>query len=158
MIKSNDYTLLDVSDIVFVDAPGTGFGRIMGPGKETAFWGNDPDTHAFERFIRRFLNKYNKWNSPKYLLGESYGTLRNAMLAANLQDVRFNGLIMLSQILDFDNNADGQQFDPGPEQAYALALPTYAAIVDDVVWCTRIELPIGHHHAPRPKRPHVQQQ
>jgi hypothetical protein len=50
------------------------------------------------------------------------------MLAANLQDVRFNGLIMLSQILDFDNNADGQQFDPGPEQAYALALPTYAAI------------------------------
>ncbi len=127
-IINNDYTLLDVSDIVFVDAPGTGFGRIMGPGKETAFWGNDPDTHAFERFIRRFLNKYNKWNSPKYLLGESYGTLRNAMLAANLQDVRFNGLIMLSQILDFDNNADGQQFDPGPEQAYALALPTYAAI------------------------------
>jgi carboxypeptidase C (cathepsin A) len=127
-IINNDYTLLDVSDIVFVDAPGTGFGRIMGPGKETAFWGNDPDTHAFERFIRRFLNKYNKWNSPKYLLGESCGTLRNAMLAANLQDVRFNGLIMLSQILDFDNNADGQQFDPGPEQAYALALPTYAAI------------------------------
>jgi carboxypeptidase C (cathepsin A) len=127
-IINNDYTLLDASDIVFVDAPGTGFGRIMGPGKETAFWGDDPDMHAFERFIRRFLSQYDKWNSSKYLLGESYGTLRNAMLVADLRDVHFNGLIMLSQILDFDNNADGQQFNPGPEEAYALALPTYAAV------------------------------
>jgi carboxypeptidase C (cathepsin A) len=127
-IINNEYTLLDVSDLVFVDAPGTGFGRVVGPNKEAAFWGNDPDTHAFERFVRRFLTKYNKWNSAKYLLGESYGTLRNAMLAANLPDVRFNGLIMLSQILDLNNYADGQQLNPGMEQAYALALPTYAAV------------------------------
>ena len=125
-IINNEYTLLDVSDIVFIDAPGTGFGRIIG--KKAAFWGTDPDTHAFERFIHRFLTKYDKWNSPKYLVGESYGTLRNAMLVANLQDVRFNGIIMLSQILNFNDYADGEQFNPGLDEAYALALPTYAAV------------------------------
>jgi carboxypeptidase C (cathepsin A) len=124
---NNEYSLLDVSDVVFIDAPGTGFGRILGPNKEKAFWGDEQDAHAFDRFIRRFLTKYDRWNSPKYLLGESYGTTRTAMLAASLQGVDLNGVIMLSQILDFNNNADGQQYSPGSEQAYALALPTYAA-------------------------------
>src|SRR5258707_167195 len=99
----------------------------MGKDKEKAFWGDEQDAHAFDRFIRRFLTKYDRWNSPKYLLGESYGTTRTAMLAASLQGVDLNGVIMLSQILDFNNNADGQQYSPGTEQAYALALPTYSA-------------------------------
>ena len=73
-IINNQYSLLDVSDVVFIDAPGTGFSRIFGKEKEKAFWGTDQDAHAFERFIRRFLTKYDRWNSPKYLLGESYGT------------------------------------------------------------------------------------
>jgi carboxypeptidase C (cathepsin A) len=126
-IVNNDSSLLDVSDVVFIDAPGTGFSRIFGKDKEKAFWGVDPDAHAFDRFIRRFLTKYERWNSPKYLLGESYGTPRSAVLSAVLQNVDLNGIILLSQILSFDDAADGAKFNPGVDQAYALALPSYAA-------------------------------
>jgi carboxypeptidase C (cathepsin A) len=126
-IVNNDYSLLDVSDVVFIDAPGTGFSRIMGKDKEKAFWGTDQDAHAFERFIRRFLTKYDRWNSPKYLFGESYGTPRSAVLSADLENVDLNGIILLSQILSFDNSVDGPKWNPGVDQAYALALPTYAA-------------------------------
>jgi carboxypeptidase C (cathepsin A) len=126
-IVNNDYSLLDVSDVVFIDAPGTGFSRIMGKDREKAFWGVDQDAHAFERFIRRFLTKYDRWNSPKYLFGESYGTPRSAVLSADLQNVDLNGIILLSQILSFDNSVDGPKWNPGVDQAYALALPTYAA-------------------------------
>jgi carboxypeptidase C (cathepsin A) len=126
-IVNNDYSLLDVSDVVFIDAPGTGFSRIMGKDKEKAFWGTDPDAHAFDRFIRRFLTKYDRWNSPKYLFGESYGTPRSAVLSADLENVDLNGIILLSQILSFDNSVDGPKWNPGVDQAYALALPTYAA-------------------------------
>ncbi len=124
---SNEYTLLDVSDLVFIDAPGTGFSRIFGKGKEEAFWGLDADARAFEKFIRRFLTKYNRWNSPKYLFGESYGTPRSAVLSADLNGVDLNGIVLLSAILSFDNSADGPKVNPGVDQAYALALPTYAA-------------------------------
>ena len=126
-IVNNDFSLLDVSDVVFIDAPGTGFSRIFGKDKEKAFWGVDPDAHAFDRFIRRFLTKYDRWNSPKYLFGESYGTPRSAVLSAVLQNVDLNGIILLSQILSFDNSVDGPKLNPGVDQAYALALPTYAA-------------------------------
>jgi carboxypeptidase C (cathepsin A) len=126
-IVNNEYSLLDVSDVVFIDAPGTGFSRIMGKDKEKAFWGTDQDAHAFERFIRRFLTKYERWNSPKYLFGESYGTPRSAVLSAALQNVDLNGIVLLSAILSFDNSVDGPKWNPGVDQAYALALPTYAA-------------------------------
>lgn len=126
-IVNNDSSLLDVSDLVFIDAPGTGFSRILGKDKEKAFWGTDQDAHAFERFIRRFLTKYERWNSPKYLFGESYGTPRSAVLSAALQNVDLNGIVLLSAILSFDNSADGPKWNPGVDQAYALALPTYAA-------------------------------
>ena len=126
-IVNNDYSLLDVSDLVFIDAPGTGFSRIMGKDKDKAFWGVDQDAHAFERFIRRFLTKYDRWNSPKYLFGESYGTPRSAVLSADLHNVDLNGIVLLSQILSFDNSVDGPKWNPGVDQAYALALPTYAA-------------------------------
>src|SRR5271170_5016096 len=126
-IVENQYSLLDVADLVFIDAPGTGFSRIMGKDKEKAFWGVDQDAHAFERFIRRFLTKYDRWNSPKYLFGESYGTPRSAVLSAALKNVDLNGIVLLSTILSFDNSPDGPQWNPGVDQAYALALPTYAA-------------------------------
>ena len=126
-ITSNEYSLLDVTDLVFIDAPGTGFSRILGKDKEKAFWGTDQDAHAFERFIRRFLTKHERWNSPKYLFGESYGTPRSAVLAALLQSVDLNGIVLLSAILSFDNSVDGPKWNPGVDQAYALALPTYAA-------------------------------
>ncbi len=126
-IVNNEDSLLDVSDVVFIDAPGTGLSRTFGKNKSEAFYGVDADGHAFERFIRRFLSKYNRWNSPKYLFGESYGTPRSAVLAADLRSVDLNGIILLSQILSFDNSVDGPQANPGIDQAYALALPTMAA-------------------------------
>ena len=126
-IISNGASLLDVSDLVFIDAPGTGFSRIMGKDKEKAFWGTDQDAHAFERFIRRFLSKFDRWNSPKYLLGESYGTPRSAVLSAMLHNVDLNGMVLLSVTLSFDNWGDGPRWNPGIEQPYALMLPTFAA-------------------------------
>ena len=126
-IVNNEDSLLDVSDVVFIDAPGTGMSRTFGRNKSEAFYGVDADGHAFERFIRRFLSKYNRWNSPKYLFGESYGTPRSAVLAADLRSVDLNGVILLSQILSFDNSVDGPTANPGVDQAYALALPTMAA-------------------------------
>ena len=126
-IVNNQYSLLDVADVVFVDAPGTGMSRTFGKNKADAFYGVDADGHAFERFIRRFLSKYDRWNSPKYIFGESYGTPRSAVLAADLRSVDLNGIILLSQILSFDNSVDGPEENPGVDQPYALALPTYAA-------------------------------
>ena len=126
----NSYSLLDSSDLVFIDAPGTGFGRIEGKNKEKAFWGVDPDVQAFANFITQFLSQYDRWNSPKYLFGESYGTPRSANLINVLEtdrDIDFNGVILLSQILDFDLSIDGPQTNPGMDLPYEVALPTYAA-------------------------------
>jgi carboxypeptidase C (cathepsin A) len=129
-VVNNEYSLLDVSDLVFVDAPGAGFSRISGKDREKAFYGVDQDAYAFADFIVQFLAKYSRWNSAKYLFGESYGTTRSAVLANLLETGRavdFNGVIMLSQILSFDCSADFPQFNPGVELPYQLALPTYAA-------------------------------
>jgi carboxypeptidase C (cathepsin A) len=129
-LVENAYSLLDASDIVFIDAPGTGFSRIAGKDKEKAFWGVDQDAYAFGEFIKGFLSKYGRWNSPKYLFGESYGTPRTAVLVNALEtgdDIDFNGVIMLSQILNFDLSADAPGFNPGTDEAYIVSLPTYAA-------------------------------
>jgi len=126
----NDYTLLDTSDLVFVDAPGTGFGHLRGADKEKAYYGVDQDAHAFANFIVEFLSRHNRWNSPKYLFGESYGTTRSAALANILQSEKsldLNGIILLSQVLNFDDGVDAPQFNPGVDLPYALALPTYTA-------------------------------
>jgi carboxypeptidase C (cathepsin A) len=129
-ITNNDYSLLDASDLVFIDAPGTGFGHLRGKDKEKAFFGVDPDADAFANFIEEFISRHGRWNSPKFIFGESYGTTRAAVLARVLQDkhrIDLNGVIFLSQILSFDNSVDEPQFNPGVDQSYALALPTYAA-------------------------------
>jgi carboxypeptidase C (cathepsin A) len=124
---ANQYSLLDASDLVFIDAPGTGFSRTFGKDRAKAFYGVDGDGQAFDHFIRKFLTKYDRWNSPKYLFGESYGTPRSAVLAADLRGVDLNGIVLLSQILSFDNSVDDPNQNPGVDQAYALALPSYAA-------------------------------
>jgi carboxypeptidase C (cathepsin A) len=129
-VVNNDYSLLDVSDLVFVDAPGTGFSRIAGKDREKAFYGVDQDAWAFSDFIVQFLSKYGRWNSPKYLFGESYGTTRSAVLTRVLEterNVDFNGVILLSQILNFSLDSDFPDFNPGVDLAYQLNLPTYAA-------------------------------
>ncbi|MGA8109518.1 MAG: peptidase S10 [Acidobacteriaceae bacterium] len=126
-IVNNQNSLLDTTDLVFIDAPGTGFSRTYGRDRAKAFYGIDADGQAFNHFIRKFLTKYGRWNSPKYLFGESYGTPRSAVLSADLNGVDLNGIILLSQILSFDNSIDAPDVNPGVDQAYALALPTYAA-------------------------------
>lgn len=129
-LVDNSYSLLDASDLVFIDAPGTGFSRIAGKDKEKAFYGVDPDAYAFGEFIKGFLSQYGRWNSPKYLFGESYGTPRSAVVVNNLEtgnDIDFNGVVLLSQILNFDLSADTPALNPGSDQAYITTLPTYAA-------------------------------
>jgi carboxypeptidase C (cathepsin A) len=129
-IVNNEYSLLDATDLVFVDAPGTGFSRIAGKDREKAFYGVDADAEAFADFISQFLAKYGRWNSPKYLFGESYGTTRSAALINLLETARvidFNGVILLSQVLCYDINADSPQFNPGIDLPYQLALPSYTA-------------------------------
>ncbi|MES2222276.1 MAG: peptidase S10 [Acidobacteriota bacterium] len=129
-LENNDYSLLDASDLVFIDMPGTGFGRLYGKDKEKAFWGVDQDANAFARFIARFLGTYNRWNSPRYLFGESYGTTRSAVLANILQSqkgIDLNGVMLLSQVLNFGDLPDGSKLNPGNDLPYELALPTYAA-------------------------------
>src|ERR1700689_3893927 len=129
-LVNNGSSLLDVSDLVFIDAPGTGFSRIAGKNKEKAFYGLDPDAHAFAEFISQFLSKYGRWNSPKFLFGESYGTPRSAVLINELESDRsidFNGVILLSQILSFDLSPDRPTSNPGIDTPYETVLPTYAA-------------------------------
>jgi carboxypeptidase C (cathepsin A) len=126
----NANSLLDVSDLVFVDMPGTGFGRLMGKDPEKAFWGVDEDANAFARFIARFITKYSRWNSPKYIFGESYRTTRSAVLAdilENNKSIDLNGVILLSQIFNFTTDIDFPQVNPGVDLPYVLGLPTYAA-------------------------------
>ncbi|MHB8303463.1 MAG: S10 family peptidase [Acidobacteriaceae bacterium] len=129
-LENNAYSLLDTSDLVFIDMPGTGFGRLYGKDTAKAFWGVDQDGHAFARFIARFITKYNRWNSPKYLFGESYGTTRSAVLSNMLENgkgIDLNGVILLSQVLNFGDLPDGPQGDPGNDMPYQLELPTFAA-------------------------------
>jgi carboxypeptidase C (cathepsin A) len=143
-IVNNDYSLLDASDLVFVDAPGTGFSRIAGKNKEKEFYGVDQDAHAFAEFIVAYLTKYARWNSPKYIFGESYGTPRSAVLVNLLEQeyhVDVNGVIMLSQILSFDLSVDRAEGNPGIDLPYIVALPTYAASA----WY--------HHKLPGPNSP-----
>ncbi|HUY94269.1 MAG TPA: hypothetical protein VMU71_03180 [Terracidiphilus sp.] len=129
-MEDNSNSLLDVSDLVFVDMPGTGFGRLLGKDADKAFWGVDEDANAFARFIQRFLTKYDRWNSPKFIFGESYGTTRSAVLSnilENNKNIDLNGVILLSQIFNFTTDIDGPQGNPGVDLPYVLALPTYAA-------------------------------
>jgi carboxypeptidase C (cathepsin A) len=129
-LVNNSSSLLDATDLVFIDAPGTGFSRIAGKDKEKAFYGVDQDAYAFAEFISQFLTKYGRWNSPKYLFGESYGTPRSAVLINQLEadrSIDFNGVILLSQILNFDLSPDRPTSNPGVDLPYQTVLPTYAA-------------------------------
>jgi len=126
----NSNSLLDVSDEVFIDMPGTGFGRLAGKDAGKAFWGVDQDAEAFARFIARFLVKYGRWNSPKFLFGESYGTMRSAVLAnilENEKSIDLNGVMMLGQIFNAPMAMGVGGSKPGMDLPYALVLPTYAA-------------------------------
>ncbi len=120
----NQYSILDKTDLVFIDAPLTGFSRAVGKGTTKDFAGVDQDLKAFDKFIQRWVTVNQRWNSPKYLFGESYGTTRSAGLAASLQSsgISLNGIVLLSSILNYNVMA------PGLDTAYVGNLPSYAAI------------------------------
>jgi carboxypeptidase C (cathepsin A) len=120
----NQYSLLDRTDLVFIDAPLCGFSRAVGKGTAKDFAGVDQDVKAFEKFITRYITVNQRWNSPKYLFGESYGTPRSAALVAALNNdgIEFNGVVLLSSVLNYYVNAPGYDLDP------VRYLPSYAAI------------------------------
>ena len=124
-IVSNDQTLLDKTDMVFIDMPNTGFGRIVGAGTPKTFFGLDQDVAAFSGFIQRYITKFARWNSPRFLYGESYGTTRSAALVNSLQQagISMNGVVLQSSILNF---AEDDLFG-SDDNGYMLYLPTEAA-------------------------------
>lgn len=117
----NPYSILPFSDIVFIDAPGAGWSRIAEKAKKE-LWGVDGDLFAFSQFIRRWLVLNHRWNSPKYLFGESYGTVRGAGLSYRLQQdgVNLTGITLISNILDYSYVYDRS------DQSYVGFFPTYA--------------------------------
>ena len=120
----NQYSLLGVSDLVFIDAVGAGYSRPVGKATEKDFAGTDQDVRAFDRFITRYVSINQRWNSPKFLFGESYGTTRSAALVDALQNdgMYFNGVVLMSSILNYGIRAAGY------DRESVGYLPTYAAI------------------------------
>lgn len=103
--ETNPFFLIQQTDLVFIDPIGTGYSRVVGKGKNESYWGLNEDAASIAQFIRRWLTRHNRWLSPKYLLGESFGTTRAAAIAETLegngQEVALNGLILISQALDY---------------------------------------------------------
>ena len=126
-IVDNPHSLLDVTDIVFIDPVGTGFSHALGDTPPSDFWGVTKDAQSIAQFIRLWLNENGRWNSPKYLGGESYGTTRSAAVLNQLEgaynDVSLNGVLLISTVLDFGAGADTQ----GNEMTHILNLPSMAA-------------------------------
>lgn len=126
-LKDNPWTILRATDLVFVDPVGTGFSHALGEKKDEDFWGYDQDADSVAEFIRTYITIHGRWNSPKYLLGESYGGVRTAMLVPRLQQdlsIGLSGLILVSPAL----NLGTLPFDiSGNDLPYATHLPAYAA-------------------------------
>lgn len=107
-IVSNSQCLLDITDLVFVDPIGTGYSVPVGSGKGADFWGLNEDASSVAQFIRTWITENKRWNSPKYIAGESFGTTRAAAVAAELegagQNVALNGLVLISQAVDYQGS------------------------------------------------------
>jgi carboxypeptidase C (cathepsin A) len=118
VMVDNPDTLLDQSDLVFIDPVGTGYSAAISPRKNGDFWGVDEDARSIKQFVKRYLTKYNRWNSPKFLFGESYGTPRTCVLTWLLHEdgVDLNGVVLQSSILDYSQTSNA-----------AGLLPTLAA-------------------------------
>jgi len=125
-IVSNPYTLLDKSDLVFVDAMGTGFSRAADPVTFRRFWGVQGDVEAFSEFIRLYITRNDRWSSPLFLLGESYGTLRAAGIAGYLAEkgISFNGITLLSMVLNYETLEETASND----HPYIFLVPTFTMI------------------------------
>jgi carboxypeptidase C (cathepsin A) len=125
-VVDNAYSLLDKTDLVMIDPVGTGLSRAVGEAKDKDFWGVDPDIESISRFILQYVSDNGRWNSPKYLLGESYGTTRSAGVVDWLQTsghMAFNGVVLISVALDFATLDES----PGNDRVYVFSLPSFAA-------------------------------
>jgi carboxypeptidase C (cathepsin A) len=125
-LVDNENSLIDVTDLVFVDAVDTGYSRVVGDTDNRQFHGQSGDLRAFGEFINEYLKTYSRWTSPKYLIGESYGTIRSAGLAHEIQErhgIELNGIVLISSLLTY------QTLSPAPDNdvAYAATVETFTA-------------------------------
>jgi len=125
-VEDNPYTLLDKSDLVLIDAIGTGFSRAADAELMKKFWGVKGDIEAFSEFIRLYISRNERWSSPLFILGESYGTTRAAGIAGYLADrgISFNGITLLSTVLNFETLEDNNTND----QPYVFLIPSFTMI------------------------------
>ncbi len=125
-LADNEFSLLDQTDLVFIDPVSTGYSRPVEGQKAKEFHGFKKDIESVGDFIRLYTTRYGRWFSPKFLAGESYGTTRSAGLSGYLQErhgLYLNGIMLISAVLDFST----LEFEPGNDLPYVLFLPTYAA-------------------------------
>ena len=125
-LVDNEYSMLDLSDLVFIDPVTTGYSRPVPGENPKQFHGFKEDIETVGEFIRLYTTRNHRWASPKFLIGESYGTTRAAGLSGYLQDrhgMYFNGIMLVSSILNFET----ARFDPGNDLPFLLFLPTYTA-------------------------------
>ena len=126
-LVDNTESLLDKTDVVFIDAIGTGYSHAVCKAQDKDFFGIDEDVEAFGQFIDTYLSRNDRWNSPKFLIGESYGTFRSAALGNYLQNhfsIHLNGIVLISSVLDLSTI----EFGPGDDRPYIFYLPSYAAV------------------------------
>jgi len=126
-LVDNESSLLDKADLVFIDPVGTGFSHAVGKAQDKDFWGVDADVKSLAQFISIYLSRNNRWNSPKFLVGESYGTFRSVALGEYLRStegISVNGIVLISTVLDMGTLS----FSPGNDAPYIFYLPTYAAV------------------------------
>ncbi len=126
-LVANSQGILDQTDLVFIDPVGTGYSRVIGPGKVEDFWGLTEDARSVARFIRQWITAHGRWMSPKYIAGESFGTTRAVAVAGELerggQNMALNGLILISQALDYGGSTSEQD----NITSYITYLPSMAA-------------------------------
>jgi carboxypeptidase C (cathepsin A) len=126
-LLDNPLSILDVTDLVFIDPVGTGYSRAIGQGEDKDYWSEDGDGSSIAEFIRIWLTDHKRWNAPKYLIGESFGTTRAAYLAHRMitgeVDIAFNGLVMISQALDYEGSTSAHD----NVYSYITYLPSMAA-------------------------------
>ncbi len=125
-LVDNEYSLLDETDLVFIDPVSTGFSRALKPDDAKKFHGVEADLESVGEFIRLFITRNNRWASPKFVIGESYGTTRAAGLSGELrehQHINVNGIMLVSTVLNFETIS----FARGNDLPYVLYLPSYTA-------------------------------
>ena len=127
-IVDNEYSILNKTDLVMIDPVGTGFSHAIGEAKDKDFWSVDTDIESIALFIQQYITENGRWNSPKYILGESYGTTRSAGIVDYLQNKKymsFNGVILVSMATDLELLFDDI---PGYHWPSMFNLPTYTAV------------------------------